>query len=232
VPKVVYTSTLAVNSDTRGAVSDEGTRFAGTHHAEYDRTKAVAHHIALEHASAGLPLVVVQPSVIYGPDDVGSTLGQITRQIVRGRRVLVPRGGGASFTHVADAARGHLLAMTRGAVGESYILAGPSMTYAEFFDLVARLAGTKPPVLVPAALARVAATLTAPVETLVPLPQMLTAEAALSGIATYYGSSSKARRELGWSARPVEEGMAETVAAIRAEDRTRDAGSPDRPSQH
>jgi nucleoside-diphosphate-sugar epimerase len=98
VPKVVHTSTLAVNSDTRGAVSDEGTRFTGRHHAEYDRTKAAAHDIALEYASAGLPLVIAQPSVIYGPDDVGSALGQPTRQIVRDRRVIAPRGGGASFT--------------------------------------------------------------------------------------------------------------------------------------
>jgi hypothetical protein len=75
--------------------------------------------------------------------------------------------------------------MTEGAIGETYILAGPSMTYAEVLNLVARLAGTKPPVLIPPGLARVAARMTAPVE-------------------------------LGWSACPVEEGMAETVASIRA----------------
>src|SRR3954451_997115 len=54
VPKVVYTSTLAVNSDTRGRVVDETFRFTGTHLSHYDRTKAEAHDIAEEYASEGL----------------------------------------------------------------------------------------------------------------------------------------------------------------------------------
>ena len=214
VPKVVYTSTLAINSDTRGTVADESYRFTGRHHAEYDRTKAVAHDMAREYAAAGLPVVIVQPSVIYGPDDV-SSLGQLIRQIVLGKRVVGPRGGGACFTHVGDAARGHILAMTQGAIGESYILAGPCMSFEEVFGLVTRLAGTRPVTLVEPRLVRLTAKLTPFVERLLPVPQVLTAEAALSGVATYYGDSSKARRELGWSARPLEEGMAETVASVR-----------------
>jgi dihydroflavonol-4-reductase len=215
VAKVVYTSTLAVNSDTRGLVADESYRFSGRHHAEYDRTKAVAHDIAVGFASRGLPLVIAQPSVIYGPQDTGSSLGQLIGQIVAGKRVIGPRGGGACFTHVADAARGHLLAMTLGDIGQSYILAGPRHTHQDVLNLVARLAGAKPPILLPTGLVRVAARLTAPVELLLPLPQVLTAEAALSGIATYYGDSSRARRDLGWTARPLDEGMADMVASIQ-----------------
>lgn len=70
-------------------------------------------------------------------------------------------------------------------------------------------------VLFPASVIRVLAALTAPVEKLLPVPQPMTAEAARSGIATYYGDSAKAERELGWRARPLEEGMAETVASIK-----------------
>jgi hypothetical protein len=33
---------------------------------------------------------------------------------------------------------------------------------------------------------------------------------------TYLGSSEKARRELGFTARPIEEGLAETIAAMTA----------------
>jgi nucleoside-diphosphate-sugar epimerase len=214
VPRIVYTSTLAVNSDTGGDVVDESHRFTGQHLSEYDRTKAVAHDIALEYAARGLPVVIVQPGVIYGPDDVGSTFGQLTRQIVRGRRVLGPRGGGATFAHVADVARGHVLAMERGRVGDSYFLAGPTETYGDVLALVARLSGGKPPTLIAPGLVRLSARLIAPVERALPLPQFLTAEAALSGTGTYYGDSSKAQRELGWSPRPLDEGMAETVASV------------------
>ena len=36
-----------------------------------------------------------------------------------------------------------------------------------------------------------------------------------AAVATYYGTAEKARRELGWTARPLEKGLAETVAGIR-----------------
>jgi dihydroflavonol-4-reductase len=216
VPRTVYTSTIAVNSDTRGEAVDESYRFTGRHITEYDRTKAAAHDLATEYAAAGLPLVIVQPSVIYGPGDVGSTLGQLTREVVAGKTVLGPRGGGACFAHVEDVARGHVLAMEQGRLGESYYLAGPALGYQELFRRIREIAGAGRAVLVPPGAIRVVAALTAPVEKLLPIPQPMTAEAARAGIATYYGQATKAERELGWSARPLDVGLAETVASIRA----------------
>ncbi|QZY28372.1 NAD-dependent epimerase/dehydratase family protein [Nocardioides coralli] len=216
VARTVYTSTIALNSDTEGEVVDEDYRFTGTHVTEYDRTKGVAHDVAEEYAAAGLPLVIVQPSVIYGPGDVGSTLGQMTRQLVAGRTVLGPRGGGACFAHVEDVARGHVLAMEQGRVGESYILAGPAAEHSEVLERTRELAGAGRVVLLPPAVIKVVAAVTAPLERLVRLPQPLTSEAARAGMATYYGTAGKAARDLGWTVRPLEEGLAETVAAIRA----------------
>jgi len=46
IPKGVYTSTLAIWSDTHGRAPDETYRFSGTHISEYDRTKAAAHDLA------------------------------------------------------------------------------------------------------------------------------------------------------------------------------------------
>src|SRR2546428_13179 len=63
IPKGVYTSTLAVNSDTHGQVVDESYRFHGRHLSEYDRTKAVAHELAESFAREGLPLVIAQPGM-------------------------------------------------------------------------------------------------------------------------------------------------------------------------
>ena len=211
VPRTVYTSTTAVNSDTKGVVHDESYVHDGPWVTEYDRTKAEAHRIAEEYAASGLPLVIVMPSVIYGPGDTGSTFGQLTRQLIAGRPVLGPKHGACSWSHVEDVARGHVLAMEKGRPGESYLLAGEPASYAEILGLVAREAGKRRPILLPNGVIRVFAALTAPVERLVPVPQSLTAEAARSGMATYLGDSSKAETELGWTARPVREGMLETV---------------------
>jgi len=44
IDKGVYTSTLAVNSDTDGVLVDETYRYRGLHLSEYDRTKWIAHY--------------------------------------------------------------------------------------------------------------------------------------------------------------------------------------------
>lgn len=61
IPKGVYTSTLAVHSDTKGRQVDERYHFSGKHLSVYDATKAAAHEVAREMIRAGLPLVIVQP---------------------------------------------------------------------------------------------------------------------------------------------------------------------------
>ena len=75
VPRVVYTSTLAVNSDTKGKVVDETYRFTGQHLSVYDETKAQAHDVAHEFADAGLPVVIVMPGLVYGPGDTALSGG-------------------------------------------------------------------------------------------------------------------------------------------------------------
>src|SRR5438270_9502468 len=60
IRKGVYTSTLAIWSDTSGRVVDESYRYTGPHISEYDRTKAAAHAVAEGFIREGLPLVIVQ----------------------------------------------------------------------------------------------------------------------------------------------------------------------------
>ena len=80
IAKGVYTSTLAVNSDTRGSVVDETYRYRGPHLTVYDRTKWQAHYeVALPMMTAGLPLVIVQPGAVYGPGDTSALRGDLRR---------------------------------------------------------------------------------------------------------------------------------------------------------
>src|SRR5262245_60368267 len=72
IPKGVYTSTLAVNSDTHGQVVDETYRFSGRHLTLYDWSKAEAHRLAEKFIAQRLPLVIVQPGLIYGPGDTSA----------------------------------------------------------------------------------------------------------------------------------------------------------------
>lgn len=214
VPRVIYTSTLAVNSDTHGAVRDETYRYTGRFASIYDRTKAAAHQIAEGFAADGLPITIVQPGLVYGPGDTSQT-GALIARVVRGERPQVPSGGGVCWAHIDDIASGHLLALEHGAVGESYMLAGPPLSLAHGLRLVATIAETPGPVVVPSAFVRIGAAAMDVVGRVVSPPPALAAETMRAALATYYGSSAKAERELGWSARPLEQGLRETVAVLR-----------------
>jgi nucleoside-diphosphate-sugar epimerase len=212
VPRVVYTSTLAVNSDTHGAVVDETYRFTGRHLSTYDKTKAEAHGIAHVFAAAGAPVVIVMPGLVYGPGDTALT-GALIRDVACGRRVVVPAGGGVCWGYIVDIAAGHILAMHRGTPGESYMLAGPRASLAQGLVRVAALAGTRPPITLPSAMVALTGRLNGVVGRLVPLPPQYAAESVRSSLATYLGTPGKAERELGWTCRSIDEGLRETISA-------------------
>jgi nucleoside-diphosphate-sugar epimerase len=214
VPRVVYTSTLAINSDTHGRVVDESYRFTGKHFSVYDATKAAAHDIAVEYAADGLDVVMLQPGAIYGPGDT-SQVGALIERTAKGQRVVVPRDGGLCWAHVEDVAHGHVLAMDKGAPGASYMLAGPQAGLEEVLRKVASLAGTKPPLALPVTVVRGAAAVNRAVGKVVPLPTDYTGESLRAAISTYLGTPARAEQELGWSARDLDEGLRETVAALR-----------------
>jgi len=213
IPKAVYTSTLAVNSHTRGVVVDESYRYFGPHLSIYDETKWRAHYeVALPMMQAGLPLVIVQPGLVYGPGDE-SLVAQTLRRYLTGDLPVVPRGTAFCFAHVEDVARGHLLAMERGRLGECYFICGPPMTFADALALCERLTGRKAPrAHLPPMVMRAASVVMDLVGQFVQPPDVFTAEALrVNAGTTYLGSDAKARRELGFTTRPLEDGLRETV---------------------
>ena len=162
----------------------------------------------------GLPVVIVQPGLVYGPGDTAQT-GDLVAQVVRGKRPQVPRGGGVCWAHVDDVAAGHVLAMDKGRPGESYMLAGQRATLAEGLQRIATIAGTKGPVVLPDALVRATGRVTGAVGRVLPVPPLFAEETLLASLATYYGSPEKAERELGWHPRDLDTGLQQTVGALR-----------------
>jgi nucleoside-diphosphate-sugar epimerase len=212
IPKGVYTSTLAVNSDTQGEPVDETYRYEGAHLTHYDRTKWKAHYEVVEPmVSGGLPVVTVLPGLVYGPDDT-SLFGEALREFLRGNLPVIPRSVAYSPGHVADIARAHVQAMEHGTPGEEYIIGGEPTTLVALFDIVADIAGRKPPRAVTPAVFRALAPISGLVERYVTLPPDYRSERlrVLAGV-TYLGDNSKARQELGLEHRPLLAGLEETV---------------------
>lgn len=211
IPKGVYTSTLAINSDTHGQMPDETYHFQGTHLSEYDRSKAAAHQIAVDLIGQGLPLVVVMPGLVYGPGDTSAVRESLLKYF-DGKLPVIPSGTTFAWGHVDDVAQAHLSAMEKGRAGEPYIICGPPHTFVEAMAVAARISGKKMPMIVPGGMLRVLAPLMGLLEKFLPVPQDFTAEnLRVTGGVTYIADNSKAKRELGYAPRPFEDGWPETV---------------------
>jgi nucleoside-diphosphate-sugar epimerase len=215
IPKGVYTSTLTVFSDTRGQMVDESYTYTGSSFlSEYDRTKWKAHYeVARPLMQAGLPLVMVLPGLVYGPGDT-SVVHQALVNYLRGKLPILPSGTTYCWGHVDDIAHGHILAMERGKVGESYIIAGPKYSLVEAFALAEQISGVRAPRLHPAPwMLKALASLLALIGAVFPLPEPYSAEAIRNSAGVSHpGSNAKARRELGYAPRTLEQGLPETLA--------------------
>ena len=213
IPRGVYTSTVAVFSDTKGEMPDETYRYDGNHLSEYDRTKWIAHYrVAAPKMEAGLPLMIVMPGLVYGPGDTSGMRTALV-DLLRRRMPFTPARTEFCWGHVEDTARGHIQAMEKGTPGATYIIAGPRHTFEYAFALAASIAKVRAPFLHPAPYAmRAMAAAMAIANRFVSLPPAFTPEAlrVVAGT-TYLGSNAKAAGELGFTVRPLEEGMAQTI---------------------
>ena len=127
VPRIVYISTVNAFGDTKGQVVDETYRrdLADGFLSWYDETKFRAHEIAEARIAGGAPIVIVQPSQVYGPHDHTAASAQLGEAFA-GRLAYTAFGScGLGWVHVEDLSRGSLTALERGRAGEAYVLSGP-----------------------------------------------------------------------------------------------------------
>ena len=213
IPRGLYTSTVAVFSDTGGRIVDENYRHSGPWLSEYDRTKWMAHYqIAEPMMREGLPLIIVQPGLVYGPGDT-SAMHTAFVQYLKGKLPMIPKQTAFCWSHVEDTAAGHLQAFEKGRTGESYIITGPVHTFEEAMETAEQVTGIKAPrIRVPPGLIKGMAGLMKLLGRIIPLPTMYDPESlrVVAGV-TYLGSNAKAREELGFKARSLEEGLRETL---------------------
>jgi nucleoside-diphosphate-sugar epimerase len=213
VPRIVYTSTVAVFGDTHGVLADESFYKPGEPFlTEYDRTKWKAHYeVAVPLIKQGAPVIIVQPGIVYGPGD-HSLVGELMLRLYKGQLPIFPAPEEMlTFAHVDDIADGHILAAEKGKPGESYIITGPAMKLGEMAKLWAGILGRPAPWFgIPPQLIKPFAPLFGVINRIIPLPELFSQEAAMTIDATYLGRADKAMAELGWRPRPLIDGMRET----------------------
>jgi nucleoside-diphosphate-sugar epimerase len=114
---------------------------------------------------------------------------------------------------VDDVADGILLAHERGRPGESYVLGGEITTLDDMIDVTARLSGRRPPRLrLPTSLVKLAVPLGPLVGRAMGTGPNLRELISASDGVTYWARDDKARRELGYSPRGLEAGLADLLS--------------------
>jgi len=213
IPRVVYISTVGVFGDTKGNVVDETFQrnLAEGFVSCYDESKYLAHVAAHERIAKGAPVVVVQPSQVYGPND-HSLAGEQLAQAHAGRlRYVVLTDAGAGWVHVDDLTQGIVAALDAGRLGESYVLSGERLRLRDVIATAARVGGRRLPRLrIPTTLLKAMALVNDPFGGLPGMPDNLGELIRVSDGVTYWASEAKARRELGFDPRPLEKGVADT----------------------
>jgi nucleoside-diphosphate-sugar epimerase len=213
VPRIVYVSSVVAFGDTAGdTVTEEHVRPHRRFSSFYEETKVLAHEIADERIARGAPIVMVQPGGVYGPGD-HSQLGEMIHQAATGKLKLkmLPHAG-YLMAYVDDVAAGILLAVDRGEPGESYVLGGECVTMGDLVDRAAAVAGRKgPKATMPTPLIKASAPFGRIVGPMMGFPPNLRELIRSSDGVTYYAHDTKAREQLGYSSRPLDQGLRETI---------------------
>jgi dihydroflavonol-4-reductase len=215
VERLVHTSSAgAIGVAKPNGTADETTPFDIGHLGiTYVNSKHEAELEALRAAVKGLDVVIVNPSFVLGPDDPTRTSMGLVRRFCLGQ-IPAYVAGALNVVDVRDVATGHLLADEKGETGERYILSGRNFTFDRLFADLARISGVAPPaVKLPVRVAQAGADAASRVG----LRFAGSPEEVLSASLWWTYRNTKAKRELGFVARPHEQTLEDAVAWQLAE---------------
>ncbi len=174
----------------------------------YVQAKREAELMVSEQARRGMPIVFAYPCFCYGPGDVYASSSDLLTGFLDGSLPAYINGGHNAMD-VRDAAAGLILAMEHGEVGERYLLGGENITFEQLFGLLTYItARPGPKVKLAPVIARAAARAA---ERVLAEPPLTTQMALMSERRWYY-DDRRARRELGYTSRPLEQTLRDAVA--------------------
>jgi dihydroflavonol-4-reductase len=218
VERIVYTSSVATIALRDGTPADESSPLS-EHDAigAYKKSKVIAERLVEDMVQRQrLPAVIVNPSTPIGPRDVKPTpTGRIIVEAASGRMPAFVDTG-LNLVHVDDVAAGHLAALARGTIGERYILGGENVYLRDMLAEIASVVGRKPPrVRLPIAPLYPLALVAEGVGLITGREPFLTLDGLRMARHLMFFNDAKARRELGYSARPYRDGIADAIAWFR-----------------
>jgi nucleoside-diphosphate-sugar epimerase len=172
----------------------------------------------LEFAKEGLPVVILCPTIVYGPDHLThpNRIAQHMRGLLKHRMNILIDGGHHSrnLSYLDDIIRGILRAETHGEIGETYILGGHSCSHREFNERVLKLSQLRPSVSISLP-SRLVGPISRILDFILGIPTSCGYYTAVRTLlSTWEFSSNKAERHLGYTRTPLDSGIQQTLKTI------------------
>ena len=214
IKKLVYISSVHAIPELPGTGTiTEVTGFSpGDVIGAYAKTKAEASQYVLDYAKRGNDASIIHPAGIVGPGDFGG--GHTTQLIIDFYKGGLISGinGGYDFVDVRDVADGIASCCENGRSGECYILSGQYLKVYELLDMLHEITGKKKvKSVLPLWFARLTAPLSEAYYKILRQPPLFTAYSIYTLNTNANFSSEKAVKELGYTTRPMEQTLADTV---------------------
>ncbi len=212
VKRMVHVSSIhAFVSNPEMPVVDENATRPGAKAFAYDRSKYQGEQAALKAAADELDIIILNPTGIIGPHDHGTSFtGKMLQQMFEGRLPALVNAG-FDWVDVRDVAQACVAALIQGRPNENHILSGRYATIPELAALCEKTSGTKAPkIALPIWVATLGLPFLASWSKLTCSPPLYTWESLMIlKDANRNVSSAKAASELGYSARPLEQTIAD-----------------------
>ena len=136
VKRIIYFSTMSVYGYPLSQRVNEKSEYKKVPNDNYNQMKIEAEEIAKGYIKRGLPLVILQPTQVYGPYSSTWTISPIN-ELTNNQLLLVNEGQGlANPLYIHNLIDAVLLALTKKtALGETFIISdGKAMTWKKFYE--------------------------------------------------------------------------------------------------
>lgn len=213
---VITSSSATVGPARNGKPATESDVALESARSAYHHSKLAQERAAI---AARVPVVLVLPTAPVGARDWKPTpTGKVIVDFARGRMLARPSAGGMNIVSVVDVGRAHVAALERGRARERYLIGGENLSFDAVWERLSAVTGRPAPRLrIPYAVALSAGYVD---EVRCRLQATATPAVPLEGVRmsrhSMFVDCSKASRELGFVASPVDEALTQAVAWYRA----------------
>jgi dihydroflavonol-4-reductase len=208
VRRLIYTSTTATleSSPDPTAQSEPRPVTGFRRHSAYATTKADGEAMLLPHSSC----IVLSPAEVIGPYDHTMQWGRMVVAVAMAQVPFVPPGG-ASFCPARDVAEAHVAALTRGEPGKRYVLAGHNVKLSYLLGCIEKITGgsAEPISKLPYRLQTLLARLRERASFIGCRPPVVDSFRMRVLGGDHYFDDTPARRDLGYTPRPLETAIEE-----------------------